>query len=228
MNQQQDVAEIKKWSEESTTENIAAVLMGGLKVFVQIPPYTTRFEASVLGCVSDEYLIFRTARDKASGAPTIPPRVGDKVVVRFLVDGVAYGFLSSVVHAISIPEPLLFMQYPDAIKQVSVRQHKRLACRLPCTLTNDAGQKETVLLLDISEQGAKIACREQSVEGHDSGTPVGLELTLPGPHGMQAMIGKIVRITQQGKASIAGVVFDQPYPELLANLYAILCLDQLL
>ncbi|OBS08449.1 hypothetical protein Thpro_022699 [Acidihalobacter prosperus] len=224
VNTQQEVTQGQAMVEQPVSHELAAVLAGGTRVYVQIRPYEARFEASVLGCVADRYLIFRA--DGTRGGPPVPPRVGDNIVVRFLVEGVAYGFNSSIMHTISVPEPLIFMQYPATITRVSVRQHQRLPCRLPCVVTGDNGEKETALLLDISEQGAKVACRNPSAGQRSAGMAVGLELALPDPLGIQALIGKIVRITEQGKANVAGVVFDQPYPELLANLYTILCIDQ--
>lgn len=224
MTVQQDV-ELSKKSDDMEPGDFSPILTGGLKVFVQIPPYETRLEASILGCVAQEYVIVRAgASGKSPGVASLAPRVGDKLIVRFLVDGVAYGFVSPVIHSVALPEPLLFLHYPEQIDRVSVRQHRRLPCRLPCTLVGSAGDKNIALLLDISEQGAKIAYPEPNAKGCEAGATVGLDLPLPAPLGTQSLRGRVVRVNQQGHALVAGVMFDDSYTDLLSSLYSILSL----
>ncbi|AOV16246.1 hypothetical protein BJI67_03420 [Acidihalobacter aeolianus] len=224
MTVQQDI-ELAKQPQDAEPSDFSPILTGGLKVFVQVPPYEARFEASILGCVAQEYVIVRAAASgKSPGVASLAPRVGDKLIVRFLVDGVAYGFVTPVIHSGALPEPLLFLHYPERIDRVSVRQHRRLPCRLPCTLVGSTGEKNIALLLDISEQGAKIAYPESNAQGCDAGTAIGLDLPLPAPFGMQSLHGRVVSVSQQGRALVAGVMFDDSYTDLLSSLYSILSL----
>ena len=208
---------------------LSDVLSEPLKIFVQAPLFASRVEAKILGYAIGQYVILHSPGSKPGmGLNTLAPRIGDDLIIRFLVDGIAYGFTSHVTHLLAHPESLVFLQYPESIAQVSVRRDRRLPCRLPCNLIDSTGQRTPALLLDISEGGSKVASRDVKEEHRSAGAPVKLELTLPPPTGgVHEITGKVIRATQQHRTIVAGIEFDRRYSELMESLTNFLCLDDM-
>ena len=226
---------VLKNNEESMSETtkqvqlrqLSDVLSAPLKIFVQAPLFASRVEAKILGYAIGQYVILHSPGSKpGAGLSSLAPRIGDDLIIRFLVDGIAYGFTSHVTHLLAHPESLVFLQYPESIAQVSVRRDRRIPCRLPCNLIDSTGQRTPALLLDISEGGGKIASSEVKEEHRSAGTPVKLELTLPPPTGgVHEITGKLIRAIQQHQAVVAGIEFDRRHSELMESLTSFLCLD---
>jgi len=206
---------------------LSEVLSAPLKIFVQAPLFASRVEAKILGYAIGQYVILHSPGGKpGAGLSSLAPRIGDDLIIRFLVDGIAYGFTSHVTHLLAHPESLIFLQYPESIAQVSVRRDRRIPCRLPCNLIDSTGQRTPALLLDISEGGGKVASRDIKEEQRSPGAPVKLELTLPPPTGgVHEITGKLIRAVSQHQTIIAGIAFDRRYSELMESLTSFLCLD---
>ena len=140
---------VLKNNEESMSETtkqvqlrqLSDVLSAPLKIFVQAPLFASRVEAKILGYAIGQYVILHSPGSKpGAGLSSLAPRIGDDLIIRFLVDGIAYGFTSHVTHLLAHPESLVFLQYPESIAQVSVRRDRRIPCRLPCNLIDSTGQ----------------------------------------------------------------------------------------
>ena len=212
---------------ELPRRQLADVLAPALKVFVQAPLFASRIEAKILGSAIGQYVALHSPGSRpGAGLSSLAPRVGDDLIIRFLVDGIAYGFTGRVMHLLAHPESLVFLEYPESIAQVSVRRDRRIPCRLPCNLVDSTGERIPALLLDISEGGSKVACRGLGEEQRAADTPVKLELTLPPPSGgTHEITGKVVRATRQKQSIVSGIEFERRHSELMENLASFLCLD---
>lgn len=208
---------------------LSDVLSTPLKIFVQAPLFASRVEAKILGYSIGHYVTLHSPDSKpGAGLNTLAPRIGDDLIIRFLVDGIAYGFTSHVIHSLAHPESLVFLQYPESIAQVSVRRDRRIPCRLPCNLLDSTGRRTPALLLDISEGGGKVASRDIKEEQRSAEAPVKIELTLPPPAGgAHEISGKVIRAVHQHQTIIAGIEFDRRYSELMESLTSFLCLDDM-
>jgi hypothetical protein len=216
-------------TDEIPRRQLADVLAPALKVFVQAPLFASRIEAKILGSAVGQYVTLHSPGSKpGAGLSTLAPRIGDTLIIRFLVDGIAYGFTSCVTHLLAHPESLVFLEYPESIAQVSVRRDTRIPCRLPCNLIRSGGERTPALLLDISEGGCKVACRSIGEEQRTEGATTRLELTLPPPaEGVHEITGKVIRATRQRQSILAGIEFDDCHSELMTNLANFLCLDDI-
>lgn len=209
---------------------LADVLPPTLRVSVQAPPYASRIEAKILGCSIGQYVVLSSSSGgrPGNGLSALTPRIGDVLVVRFLVDGIAYGFSSRVTHLIAHPETLIFLEYPESIEQASIRRDRRIASRLPCNLIYSSGERIPALLLDISEGGGKIVTRSIDEAYRAPGTAVKLEFTLPPPsNGVHEIAAKVVRTTQQQQSIVTGISFERRDGNLMESLASFLCLDEM-
>jgi len=90
---------------------------------------------------------------------------GDTVTVRFLKDGVAYGFTSEIISVQYHPFPLMFIKYPAEIETLSLRVAPRHKLKLPAKFLRASGTVITAdaILIDVSEGGCGL--RVPVVEG---------------------------------------------------------------
>lgn len=210
-------------AQQSGQRQLSSILGRGPEVLVQAPRFALRVRANILGCVAGQYVVLRPFRGNARpGLSALTPSIGDELIVRLFVDGMAYGFTASVILVLSYPEPLVFLHYPETVERISVRQDMRLPCRLPCVLVESGGERQAALLLDISEHGAQVACRGLVAGMEQLGRPVTLELTLPAlagaREGAREITGKITRVTEQRQVRCAGIKFDRSYAEWVDSL----------
>jgi len=82
----------------------------------------------------------------------------DTCTIRFLKEGVAYGFEAEVVTIQFFPFPLMFFSYPSNIACVKLRVAPRYKTDLPATLCDAAGKviENDAVVLDISEGGCRV------------------------------------------------------------------------
>ncbi|SBW05172.1 PilZ domain protein [uncultured delta proteobacterium] len=112
-----------------------------------------RIAADLVGMVHFEYLILRLP-----WVPGLRSRLvgGASVTVRFVSNGELCGFQSPVITHIPKPSLLLFLEYPDVIEKMALRQHKRVQCALPVQLHSRRGDAHGVIA-DLSRSGCRMA-----------------------------------------------------------------------
>lgn len=112
-----------------------------------------RIAADLVGMVHFEYIILRLP-----WVPGLRSRLvgGASVTVRFVSNGELCGFQAPVITHIPKPSLLLFLEYPDVIEKLALRQHKRVQCALPVQLHSRRGDAHGVIA-DLSRGGCRMA-----------------------------------------------------------------------
>ncbi len=125
----------------------------GTRMLLNIAGTKENLSSEVVGLQHFEYLIL-----KMPLVPGIRARLlnGEMVTLRYISGGTIFGFKSQVLNHIVKPGFLLFVEYPDAMEQVDLRQHRRVNCLLPAALHGRHGVYKCILL-DLSEGGCKVA-----------------------------------------------------------------------
>ena len=120
-----------------------------------------RIAADLVGMVHFEYLILRLP-----WVPGLRTRLvgGASVTVRFVSNGDLCGFQSPVITHIAKPSLLLFLEYPDVIEKLALRQHKRVQCALPVQLHSRRGDAHGVIA-DLSQGGCRMAVDVRGQQG---------------------------------------------------------------
>lgn len=108
----------------------------------------------LVGIVPNEYLIIQ------GQFYDIKNKLGkdNKATVRYVHEDMVSKFSSQLVGVIATPVELGFLTYPEAIKTIDLRSHRRIECFLPTELLI-RGEKYRVVIRDISEGGCRLTAR---------------------------------------------------------------------
>lgn len=117
--------------------------------------------AELVGMVHFEYIILRLP-----WVPGLRTRLvaGATVTVRFVSNGELCGFQAEIITHIPKPSLLLFLQYPEVIEKLALRQHKRLQCALPVQMHSRRGDAAGVIA-DLSQGGCRVAFDVRGLQG---------------------------------------------------------------
>ncbi len=112
-----------------------------------------RIAADLVGVVHFEYLIVRLP-----WVPGLRTRLvgGAVATVRLVSQGELCGFQSEILTHVTKPALLLFLQYPEVIEKLALRQHKRVQCALPAQFHSRRGDAQGVIG-DLSRGGCRLA-----------------------------------------------------------------------
>jgi len=187
-----------------------------------------RIKAQVLGAVPGAYIVLR---EVASGGradhrlSAISPRVGDTLLVRFLHDGVVFGFRAGVARIVMEPEFLLFISYPIRVERFSVRQQRRWVCSVPCAIMS-GDKADHALMTDVNESGCGIVGKvQQDVALPEVDHPLRITLRTPGADQPFTVEGMIRRIDGTETVWQAGIAFDEAQQQMLEVLMPYLLID---
>lgn len=104
----------------------------GQKISVESPHQEEKLWTQMVGFKRGAYLIL----EKPAGADVVDGMralcEGDSIVIRFIKDGIVYGFRTPILRTLSVPYKLLFVAYPVEVVRHSLRSSPRLQCYLPC------------------------------------------------------------------------------------------------
>lgn len=205
-------------SEASLTEEIP--LPAGTRVNVQRAGNDLRVSAEILGAVPGGYIILRDAHRENSPQVlrSLVPHPGDTLLVRFMHEGTVFGFRTMVTRFSAEPEYLLFVHYPRAVEQVSVRRYPRLACTMPCEVAI-GGTPRRALLVDLSAQGCGIVAPLDETQPPPAvEEPVTVTLCVPGETRTRSVTGQVKRLAKHRDTWRAGVAFETAETALFAGL----------
>lgn len=120
-----------------------------------------RIAADLVGMVHFEYIILRLP-----WVPGLRSRLvgGASVTVRFVSSGELCGFQVPVITHIAKPSLLLFLEYPEVIEKLALRQHKRVRCALPVQFHSRRGDANGVIA-DFSRGGCRMAVDVRGQQG---------------------------------------------------------------
>lgn len=120
-----------------------------------------RIAADLVSMVHFEYLILRLP-----WVPGLRSRLvgGATATVRFVSNGELCGFQATILTHIAKPSLLLFLEYPDIIEKLALRQHKRVQCALPVQLHSRRGDAQGVIA-DLSRGGCRMVLDVRGQQG---------------------------------------------------------------
>lgn len=120
-----------------------------------------RIAADLVGMVHFEYLILRLP-----WVPGLRSRLvgGVGATVRFVSEGELCGFQSPILTHVPKPSLLLFLEYPEVIEKLALRQHKRVQCALPVQVHSRRGDAQGVIA-DLSQGGCRMAIDVRGQQG---------------------------------------------------------------
>jgi len=82
---------------------------------------------------------------------------GTETIIRFVYQGIAYGFSSTISRALYKPSKLLFLTYPKDIEIYQLRNYERVICLLPVNLELTTDETVAGHVTDISKEGCQFS-----------------------------------------------------------------------
>lgn len=120
---------------------------------IQFNPKGVRAMTGCCGAVPEKCLIIQTPNVYN---PRTDYAEGDSVTVRYVDDGIVYGFRSEIISHVSNPVRLLFIELPKDVEALELRTTKRVDTVIKTVLTKGEFRLAGVIL-NLSGGGCKIA-----------------------------------------------------------------------
>jgi c-di-GMP-binding flagellar brake protein YcgR len=125
---------------------------------------------------------------------------GTELVVRYMIDGEVYGFLTRLLRKHHDPAPIWVLEYPGIVEVQNLRGKHRVQTFIQAKTDRD----EDCLILDCSRTGALLAVTEKM----EVGRPVTLNFTLPNGELIKDMETQVVRVFDSRLDTTVGVEFN--------------------
>ena len=166
-----------------------------------------RYQTSIVGNKPGKFILIDNPL--VNGLPLF--KVGDKVVIRYLAEGIVFGFESGIISVINTPCTLAFLDIPSSIEEKSLRRSSRINTflfgKITFSGTDILGAEKLktkeVMILNLSSEGCMISVSEDFSQGEK------VQLNFDLPNGKKVQISNCVvrRIEKSKKDFFYGVEF---------------------
>ncbi len=189
----------------------------GIPLQIEISGVPSRMKSVSVGCLPDNCLIIRQPSTPAPISKMLFK--GNKVTVRYIDGGNAFGFESELIAVADQPARILYISYPVHIIRKSLRSSRRIECYLPARISRrdpQAGIEAPLgegVIIDISRTGCGFTMASES---HDDalaavglGDTVVLGFHTPGTENRIALAGSVKRIQRDEERTDIGISFHE-------------------
>jgi CheY-like chemotaxis protein len=171
------------------SDDLVSILRVGQQVLIHFGARASdavRHSTIVRGWVNRSYLMLDAPIVDGKAMPVV---LGAPCVIRFLAEGTACGFSSSIVYA-KRNETIFRIAWPTDVEFAVVRKHERVNTTLRCTVHGVARGPYAAEMIDLSTGG----CRVHSSASVDPGSMISLTIET-GPDKTLGPIKTVVRNT---------------------------------
>ncbi len=124
----------------------------GLKLSLEVNKSYDRVDMFVAGWVKGAFVLATSPQLRNLDLSST-----DDCIIRFLKEGVAFGFQTAMLIKQLYPLPLIFLKYPEEVISMPFRKTKRVKTNIQAKLLKQKGEKEFITddarIIDISESG---------------------------------------------------------------------------
>jgi len=179
----------------------------GIPIQLKMDGVAFPLQSVLVGMEIDEYLIIKIPAQFSNVKHKLIP--GIDIIVRYIYQGIVFGFQTKLIEVISRPVKLLFLEYPKIIEHHDLRSQKRAQSIFPATIKI----KDKVIkgaIIDISINGCRfhiLASQREPLHPVQIDDDVSLMCKFPGIHGDHEVLGIIRNIKKSRKELIIGVEF---------------------
>lgn len=137
---------------EDMTEVLHDIFRVGLRLSVQPGTSYERLELTLIGWLKEHIIIAAGSQLKE-----VELTSGTHCIVRFVKDGVAYGFHTKMLSKLYSSVPIIFFEYPDNISNFALRKSQRVETNIPARIMGLKKEHDVIVdsarIVDISETG---------------------------------------------------------------------------
>lgn len=198
----------------------SAIFLPGTQVLFEVPHLSgVKSQTFFRGCREDHYIILDYPYN-SNGVP-LPLKDGMPCIIRFICQGKVYAFPSEIQRTVRYPYPFVFINYPQELDHINLRNTERYPIRIPTVYSEQAleGTHDgcpSGQLLDLSETG----CLLETDQRFDLETLLFLAFNLPNQEPIKNLSVKVKRISRKEEAYQLGlqfVVSEDPDIEKIRN-----------
>ena len=177
----------------------------GMQLQLRFSGFAESYKTTLVGMERGRYLI--------CSAPLLPGlwtvlNAPDQTTVRYLCEGVVYGFKCTLLTVLAKPFQLLVLSYPEKIETVNLRQHQRVPCLIPATAKMGQTGCDGALL-DLSLSGCCFVwdAPQDAETAISSGDEMEISYRVPGSSGDQVVRIKVTSVRKYGSRVTVGGSF---------------------
>ena len=117
----------------STGRHIALPCPPGTKMLLEVAGIPEKLATTCVGYAKGRFVVTHIPLVPENNREALHQMFypDNTVIVRFLYEGTVMGFSTSLIKAVQIPFPLLFLGYPSRLESHDLRRHRRIACCIP-------------------------------------------------------------------------------------------------
>lgn len=192
----------------------------GLDLNIELLGEAIRFKSTLIGADPNTFLLIKIPQ-----SDNIIDRIHrHQLLVRYMFKGSIHEFKTTSLHSVSNPIPAAFLLYPSASEVYELRSHERFECFLPARIKS-VRINEYGAILDISEEGVRIAFRNREFEPRCLmlGEPVRIITRFPNSQQEEEFSTDLRRIFHDGERVALGLFFSDLDParrSLVSNFIA--------
>ena len=158
------------------------------------------YETLLIGWKKDRFLVGDTP--VLSGKPVSIPK-GSYFIGHFQSYRTVYGFETSVLDVKTEPYPIIFLAYPDIVKEMYLRRHQRTKINTPASIYSIVTRNGSIM--DISEGG----CLLETEYSYDVGSQFYLSFELPGGPKLEHVKAVVRNVRRRLNKILLGIEFAE-------------------
>lgn len=185
----------------------------GTSLLVEITSLKLRIKSVMVGMEHGRYIIVRISEQDLIGNFRSEAVIDSPMVIRYMHNGIIYGFKTGVLNVVSQPAKLFFVKYPDSVEEFSVRGRSRYECVLPAS-TMFANDIVDMIIVDISREGCQAMIKVSEPRRDELygliqvNKKIGMRVQFPGSDGKYDLTGTIRNVGKEPEKIILGVLFE--------------------
>lgn len=195
----------------------------GCPIFIEISEQRKKLSSKIVGLEHKEYIIIRAPSGGGNFLGKLSP--GKIFIVKYVHKGIAYGFKTHVLAAITSPTNLLFIDYPKLVAEQGLRAESRYKCYLNCRVkTLDFSSLGAVVDISLGGCCFTIPVRKADEDPHlmEVGTEIEISLRKFDSKEMIPVVGTVSNIIDGNETLRVGVGFKDVSGKTKAELKQIM------
>lgn len=183
------------------------IFLPGTLVQFEIPHLSeAKCQTFFRGCREDQYIILDYPY-YPTGLP-LPLKDGMACIIRFLFQGKVYAFQSEIQKTIRYPYPFVFINYPQDLDCINLRNSERYPIRIPTVYAKEAQEGDSEghpcgQMCDLSAKG----CLLETNQPFELDTLLFLSFSLPNQEPIKNLAAKVRRISKKEEVYHLGLQF---------------------